>query len=244
MKIPYRREIISSCNVSFLHSEHDISPLSPRQLQKNILSLTWPCLLELFLVSLVSMVNLMRVGHLGAYAINAIGITSQPAFISIAVFQAFNIGATTLVSRFIGAGDYKKAKEVVSQTLLVALLSGSLLCFLGFFFSYRIVVAMGAREDTVLYAALYMRYMSIGIIFQALPAAVSSLLRGAGETKTPMRYNIVSNIINILLGYILIFGFKFIPAMGLEGAAISETLAKAAALDSRGDSGNMFRFNL
>ncbi len=198
-------------------------------LRRKIISFAWPCVAELFLVSLIAMVSLIMVGHLGAYAITAVGITNQPVLISVAVFQAFNVGATALVARFIGAKEYSNAKTVVIQALAVSIFTGTLMCITGVYFAKSIVVAMGAQEDTVAYAELYLKYMSVGIIFQAIPTAVSSLLRGAGDTKSPMRYNIASNIINVVFGYPLIYGFWFIPGFGVEGAAIASTLAKISA---------------
>mgnify|MGYP001113145243 CR=1 FL=1 len=203
--------------------------LSRAELRKSILSFTWPCIAELMLVSMISIINLAMVGHLGAYAITSVGLTNQPVMVSVAVFQAFNVGATAMVARFVGAKDYENAKKVVIQALIIAVISGSVLCILGFSFSRWIVVTMGAQDDTVDYASMYMKYMSVGIIFQAIPTVVTSLLRGAGDTRSPMRYNIISNIVNVLAGFIMIYGLWFIPAMGIEGAAIATTLAKFSA---------------
>ncbi len=199
------------------------------KMQKKIISFIWPCMLELFLISMVSIVNLIMVGHLGAYAISAVGLTTQPVFISIAAYQALNIGSTALVSRFVGGKDYKSAKLVVTQTLIISIISGIALSLLGFFFSHSIVSAMGAQDDTIYYADLYMKYMAVGVIFQSIPTAVSALLRGAGCSRPSMYFNIVSNIVNIVLGYIFIYGAWQIPALGVQGAAIASTIAKFVA---------------
>jgi putative MATE family efflux protein len=199
------------------------------KMQKKIISFIWPCMLELFLISMVSIVNLIMVGHLGAYAISAVGITTQPIFICIAAFQALNIGSTALVSRFIGAKDYNSAKIVVTQTLIISLASGITLSLLGFFFSRFIVSAMGAQNDIIDYADLYMKYMAVGVTFQSIPTAVSALLRGAGSSRPSMYYNITSNIVNAALGYVLIYGLWHIPGLGVKGAAIASTIAKIVA---------------
>lgn len=199
------------------------------KMQKKIFSFIWPCMLELFLISMVSIVNLIMVGHLGAYAISAVGITTQPIFICIAAFQALNIGSTALVSRFIGAKDYNNAKIVVSQTLIISIVSGITLSLLGFFFSRFIVSAMGAQDDIIHYADLYMKYMAVGVTFQSIPTAVSALLRGAGSSRPSMYYNITSNIVNAVLGYVLIYGVWQIPGLGIKGAAIASTIAKIVA---------------
>jgi len=203
--------------------------LSKSELRKSIINFTWPCMAELMLISLIAIVNQAMVGHLGAYALAAVGLTNQPLFVGIAVFQSFNIGATALVARFIGSKEFENAKSVVIQTLMISIISGVVLSALGFIFADKIVLGMGAKEDTYIYARMYMRYMSIGFIFQAIPTAITSILRGAGDTKSPMRFNIVANIVNILAGFLLIYGFFFIPALGVQGAAIGTTLAKVTS---------------
>lgn len=199
------------------------------ELRKSILKFTWPCLAELMLMTLISIVNQAMVGHLGKSAIAAVGLTNQPLFAGIAVFQSFNIGATALVARYIGSKEHENAKKVVIQTLIMSLIFGVILSSLGIVFSKSLVIGMGAKADTLSLANMYMKYMAFGFIFQAIPTAVSSILRGAGDTKSPMRYNIISNIVNVLAGIVLIYGLAFIPAFGLEGAAIATTLAKFSA---------------
>lgn len=200
-----------------------------KELKKSIISFTGPIVAELMLMSLISMVNLSMVGHLGAYALSSVGLTNQPVFIGVAVFQSFNVGATALISRFIGGNDYKSAKEVTIQTLLMSVIFGLIIAIISVVFSREIVMFMGAKEDTIESATMFMRYMGIGLFFQAIPTAVASILRGAGDSKSSMRYNIASNIVNVIVGYLLIYGFGFIPCLGLEGAAIGATTAKAVA---------------
>jgi putative MATE family efflux protein len=74
-----------------------------------------------------------------------------------------------------------------------------------------------------------MRYMSIGAFFQAIPLAIASILRGAGKSRPPMVYNTVANVVNVMIGYLLINGIWVFPKLGLEGAAIGATIAKAVA---------------
>ncbi|HYH03325.1 MAG TPA: MATE family efflux transporter, partial [Bacillota bacterium] len=203
--------------------------LSKPHIRKAILDFSYPIVAELMLMSLIAMVNLSMVGHLGAYALSSVGLTNQPVFISLAVFQSFNIGATALISRLIGAKEVREVKAVVIQTMLMSFVLGMVLAILGVVFAKPIVLFLGAQPDTVNSAAMYMRYMAVGMLFQAIPTAVTSILRGAGESKIPMRYNIVSNIINAAAGFALIYGFGLWQGFGLQGAAIATTLAKLAA---------------
>ncbi len=203
--------------------------ISKAEIRKSILKFSGPIIAELMLMSMIAMVNLSMVGHLGAYALSSVGLTNQPVFISLAVFQSFNIGATALISRFIGAKEYREVKAVVVQAMLVSVILGGVLTLIGFVFARPIVVFLGAQNDTLETATMYMRYMAVGMFFQSVPTAVTSILRGAGESKIPMRYNVISNVVNVLAGFILINGIWFIPSLELQGAAIATTLAKMVA---------------
>lgn len=202
---------------------------SKAAIRKTIIAFSGPIVAELMLMSLIAMVNLAMVGHLGAYALSAVGLTNQPVLISMSVFQSFNVGATALVSRFIGARDYVLAKRVIIQTMMISVFMGGILAIIGIVFSREIVTFLGAQPDTVDYATMYMKYMSLGMLFQAIPTAVTSILRGSGESKIPMRYNVVSNIVNAVAGFVLIYGVGFLPGLELRGAAIATTLAKLVA---------------
>jgi putative MATE family efflux protein len=203
--------------------------LSKGEIRKSILIFSGPIIAELMLMSLISIVNLSLVGHLGAYALGAVGLANQPVLIGLAVFQSFNIGATALISRFIGARNHQDAKGVVIQTVIMAVILGTVLAVIGVVWARKIVVFLGAQPDTVDWATMYMKYMAVGMLFQSIPTAITSIFRGAGESKIPMYYNIFANIINVAAGVVWIYGFWFIPAMGLVGAAMATTLAKLAA---------------
>ncbi|QEN04325.1 MATE family efflux transporter [Thiospirochaeta perfilievii] len=193
---------------------------------KEIGRFTIPCITELMLFSMISVVNLIMVGRLGPQAISAVGLTSQPINISLAVFQSFNIGATALIARYVGAKNYIKAKSVIIQTLQISILMGVTLTIPVFVFARQIVLFMGANKDSIEGATIYMKFMAIGILFQIIPLAISSLFRGAGDSKNPMIINIVANLINVILGYLLIFGNLGFPRLGILGAGIAATSAK------------------
>ncbi|MBB6481233.1 MATE family efflux transporter [Spirochaeta isovalerica] len=200
-----------------------------KKMYDEIIRFTLPCLAELFLFSLISVVNMAMVGRLGAAALSAVGLSSQPVRISIALFQAFNIGATAMIARYTGARDYGNARKVIVQTIQFAFVAGLIISLPFYIFAEQIVMFMGARSDSLKEGITYMRFMAAGTVFQVLPLAVSSLLRGAGDSRNAMLINILANIINVVLGYVLIFGFAFIPAFGVWGAGMAATVSKASA---------------
>ena len=187
---------------------------------------TVPCLMELVLFSLISVANLAMVGRLGAGAMSAVGLSVQPVNMIIALFVSFNIGATALISRSTGAGDYSTAKKVIFQTLSLTSLMALGISVPSFFFAEGIVTAMGGEADVIPEATVYLKFMAAGTLFQVIPLAVSSLLRGAGDSRSPMIINIMANLINLGAGFVLIFGRFGFPPLGVTGAALAATTAK------------------
>ena len=83
--------------------------------------LAWPSVVELTLTQLASMVDLMMVGGLGAWALTSVGLTVQPKFLLMALFMAMNIGATAMVARYKGAGRPDKANLILRQAIMLTL---------------------------------------------------------------------------------------------------------------------------
>jgi len=206
-------------------SENSSTP-SRKQMWKNLAHMSWPCAVELLLASTISMINMAMVSNLGKEAVSAIGITNQPIMIPNVLLQAFCVGGTALVARSLGQGNNDQARRSCEQTMLLSLLFSLIFGVVLYFWGGTFVLWMGATDDYLSLAELYMRYSAIGVVFQSISTAVSAMLRGAGLTKLSMRFNIVSNIVNVVVGYVLINGFFFIPQLGLLGAAIAQLVAK------------------
>lgn len=201
----------------------------PKKLNRKIWELTLPALVELLLATLFGMVDMVMVGNVNTESLAAVGITNQPMLLALAVFQAANVGTTALVARFIGVDDRNMVKNVVRHTLILSVLSGILIIALGFTFAEPVIKFMGAEPDVIPLAVTYMRWISFGGIFIALTMSISASLRGAGDTISPMKYNLTSNFVNIGLNYILIYGKLGLPAMGVKGAAIATTISRGVA---------------
>jgi putative MATE family efflux protein len=201
--------------------------LSP--LQKTVVSIAAPAVAELVLTSLTSLVDTVMVGRLGAYAISAVGLTNQPRFVMLAVFVALNVGATALVARFRGQNDKASADIVTVQAVLLTIAAAALLTVPGVLFAEPMVRFMGAEPDTVEAGAAYFSILMMGFIPTALPIAISALLRGVGETKISLRYNVAANLVNIFFNYLLIYGKWGFPELGVRGAAIATVIGNCVS---------------
>lgn len=200
-----------------------------RSMRRDVVSITWPALVELVLSTLFGMVDMIMVGQLNSAAITAVGLTNQPFMLLLAVFAAVNIGATTLVAWNIGGHHLEKARLVTRQVIVINAILGVLMSIIGIFCARPIVVFMGAEPDTLQMATDYFQIISSGLFFQAITLGITAALRGAGETKVPMLYNLFSNLLNVLGNYLLIYGKLGFPAWGVSGAAVSTTFSRFIA---------------
>ena len=205
--------------------------LPAKEISSKVVAIAWPALVESFLIQLVSMVNTMMVGSVGTAAIAAIGYVTQPRFLILAVFQAFNTGSTALIARAKGAGNDEDANTIMHQSLLLSFVASIVLGFIGYIFATPMVVFMGASEpETIAGATLYMRVLMLTFPANAITLAVTACLRGIGRTKVSMTYNITANVVNVIVGYVFINGHFGMPALGIMGAALGMATGQIVSL--------------
>jgi len=201
----------------------------PKLISKRVWQLAWPAMVELLLSTLFSMIDMIMVGRISYQALTAVGLTNHPTMLALAVFQALNVGSTALVARFIGSGDIKNAKATVRQSLVLVTILGVVVSIGGYLLSPAIITFMRAEPDVYPMSVSYLQIVSLGWLFTTISLNVGAILRGSGDTMTPMRYNLFSNLLNVFGNYVLIFGKFGFPALGVVGAALSTTFCRGVA---------------
>ena len=205
--------------------------ISSKMLYEDIVHIAWPSLVELTLTQLASMVDLMMVGQLGPWAITAVGLTTQPKFLLMTMFMAMNVGATAMVARYKGAGRQDKANEVMRQSLVLTFVLGAIASVIGFFTSGTLISFMGATEDAVQAGGtVYLQIQMIGLLGVALTSTITATLRGVGDSRTPMIYNAIANIVNVIFNYLLIYGNMGFPRMEVAGASLATIIGQFVAM--------------
>lgn len=204
--------------------------ITSSMLYSDIVRLAWPSLLELTLTQLTSMVDLMMVGGLGAWAITAVGLTTQPKFLLMTMFVAMNVGATAMVARYRGAGEHKKANEILKQALILTFSLSLVSSIFGFIFSEDMVRFMGAADaETLAGGTVYLRIQMIGLVPLALTSTFTATLRGVGHTRIAMVYNLVANAVNVMMNYVLINGHFGFPRLEVAGASLATIIGQLVA---------------
>ncbi|MBO6159260.1 MAG: MATE family efflux transporter, partial [Firmicutes bacterium] len=204
--------------------------VSSKALYSDIVKIAWPSFVELMLTQLASMVDLMMVGRLGPWALTAVGLTTQPKFLLMTMFMALNVGATAMVARYRGAGEREKANNIMKQALLMTLVFSLISSILGYVFAKPMVIFMGASDQESLDGAtVYLQIQMIGFVFMALTSTITASLRGVGDSRTAMIYNLTANIVNVFFNYVMIYGHFGCPAMGVAGASWATIIGQFVA---------------
>lgn len=193
------------------------------------LKMAVPSIVESFFTAFAGLVDALMVSSLGSNAVAAVGLTTQPKFIGLAVFLALNVALSALVARRYGEGKKDKANSIVSTAMIITLVLAVIISIIFIFFSDDIVRMCGSNADTHDAAAAYLRIIMGGMIFNCVQMGINAAQRGAGNTKITMRTNVTSNVINIIFNYFLIGGNCGFPALGIHGAAIATVLGTVVA---------------
>lgn len=196
----------------------------------------WPTFLELLLTQLTTVVSQIMVGRLpgeeGISALAAVGLAGQPKLLLMTMIQGINVGVTTVIARFRGQRDQKEMDRTFKLAILFNLLLSSLFMLLGLVGARGLISLMTSKsisDTTMNYAVTYLRIQMYGFIPLGISITVTAALRGVGETRIPMIYNLVSNVLNVVFGYLLIYGNLGFPRLGIIGASWALVIGQMVA---------------
>ncbi len=191
--------------------------------------MAWPAVMESFFISFAGMVDSWMVSSLGASAVAAVGLTTQPKFIGLCIFMALNVSVSALVARRRGEKDRYGANQVLLMAIAFVLIMGTVISIAAVTFASPIIRFCGSQADTHDDAVLYYRIIMGGMMFNIISMAINAAQRGAGNTKIAMRTNVTSNIVNMIGNYLLIQGNFGFPALGITGAALATVFGTVVA---------------
>ncbi|EMA05559.1 putative efflux protein, MATE family [Haloarcula vallismortis] len=188
--------------------------------------------------------NLADTFWLGQYstdALAAISFAFPMVFLLISLGMGISVAGSVLVAQFTGAGEEREAEYAASQTVTFAVIVSFVLGLVGYVGVDTFLSLMGASEDVLPMATSYMEVISLGLLFMFGFFVFVALMRGYGDTITPMLVMFGSVVLNIIIDPFLIFGWTVVknaplvgtvsfPELGIEGAAIATVFSRALAL--------------
>jgi putative MATE family efflux protein len=212
---------------ALLGSKQDFTAIS---LNRAIVLLAVPMVLEMAMESLFGIVDIFFVAHLGADSTATVGITEGMLVLVMAVAFGLSMGVTAVVARRVGEHDPDGAAEAAVQSILIGLGFALLIFAIAFPFAPRLLQWMGAGPGILRAGSLYSRIMlsSSGIIL--LLFLINAVFRGAGDAAIAMRVLWLANFINLCLDPCLIRGLGPFPKLGVTGAAVSTSIGRSIGI--------------
>ncbi|MGE5676512.1 MAG: MATE family efflux transporter [Pseudomonadota bacterium] len=201
-----------------------------KALFKEIMGLSYPLIMENLLQVSMGFVDSFFVSKLGTESIAGVGVTSLLMNIYMSFFFAVGVGTTALVSRQLGAGEEKKAAESAGQAFLLSAVIGLVIGAVNLA-CRRQILALSGLDDKLIDTSLpYFLSVAVPSVFLSMSIMLSSSLRGAKDTKSTMKISVISNLVNIVLDPLLIFGVFGIPGMGILGAGVATSISRAVGV--------------
>ena len=194
-----------------------------------ILALAWPTMLEQLLQTAVQYIDTAMVGSLGTQATAAVGATTTVNWLIGSTISALGVGFLSFIAQAYGAKDREAASRAVMQTVIVAVVCGLIFTALTLGLAGVIPVWMQVDEDIRDLAGQYFFILYLPMLPRTASILFGTVLRAAGDTKTPMKIGVGVNIINVVLNFFLIYPTRQIGRYTVPGAGWGVLGAAAAS---------------
>ena len=192
-----------------------------------VLALAWPTMLEQWLQVAAQYVDSAMVGRLGALATAAVGTTTTVSWLIGSSLGALGVGFLAFIAREFGARRYDQAARAAAQSVLACLVAGLGFTALTLSLSRRVPVWMNAAPEVRDAASTYFFIVYTPMLFRAAVTIFGTVLRATGDTRTPMRCNIMMNLVNVALNFLLIYDTRTVTLLGrsvtIYGAGLGVT---------------------
>lgn len=193
---------------------------------KTLLILSAPLMATAFVQMTYNLVDMAWVGRLGTKEVAAIGASGVFNWIAASIAAIARVGSNVYSSQYYGAGEENKLRNnIKSGMALVVILAGLYFVFIQIM-APKLIGIYNLEADVNKLAISYLRIISLGYVVQFLNPFFSSIYNSIGDSLRPFKMNSVGLIVNLILDPLLIFGFSFIPGMGIIGAGVATVLAQ------------------
>ncbi|MBA3045402.1 MAG: MATE family efflux transporter [Candidatus Thermoplasmatota archaeon] len=197
---------------------------------RTLFMLGWPLMLTNAFQMAYSVADMYWLGKfIGTEGIAATSLSWPLVFFLISFAGGMSVAGTTLVSQYTGVKDTEEVKKSAGQVFTLLLLVSIITSIVGILVTDTLLNFMGAPDEVIVRSSPYVKIIFSSIPFMFIIMTYSSILRGWGDTRTPMLIAGVSVVINLVLDPFLIAGIGPFPALGVAGAAVATLFARGVA---------------
>lgn len=191
-----------------------------------LIKLSIPSILSMTIQALYNVVDSIYLGRFSTDALSSLSLAFPLQMILISIAVGTGVGASSLISRRLGQGENRKATSAAEHVLILALVYGVIIAFVGLFFSRNLISIFTDNQTLIENGTEYIRIIFLGSVFLFVPSLSNNILRGEGNTFVPMISMLIGSIINIILDPFLIFGIGPFPMLGIAGAAYATVFSR------------------
>lgn len=192
-----------------------------------LLWLSWPAIISNYVNMSYNLINAIWLGRLGVAEFGAPTLTSPLIWLLQSIGMAYATAGTTVISQYFGAGDIEQSRRSTGRLISFLMLLSAVVTVPGYLFTPKLVELLNAPVSIYKFAVKYMEISMLGTPLVFLSFALISAFNAYGDTRTPVKFNIASIVLNILLDPIMIFGLLGFPSLGVVGAAVTSNIARA-----------------
>jgi putative MATE family efflux protein len=226
--------------VSFFKGQEELE-LTEGSIVKPLVFLSLPIVVTYLLQTAYNLADTFWLGQYSTEALAAISFAFPMVFLLIALGMGLSVAGSVLVAQHTGAGETREAEYAASQTVVFSVIASGLLGLVGFPLVRPFLAFLGASPDVLPGATAYMQVISLGLPFTFCFFVFISLMRGAGDTITPMFVMLGTVVLNVALDPFLINGWTLVegaplvgtitfPEMGIQGAAVATVFSRSLAM--------------
>jgi putative MATE family efflux protein len=189
-----------------------------------IIRFAMPMLLGNIFQQLYHIVDTIIIGqYIGKQALAAAGASFPVIFVLVSLVIGITTGSTIIISQYYGAKNFEQVKRAVDTTVVFLFFASLVFTIIGLIFIEYIWIWIGLPHELIADATLYFNVFAAGLIFMFGYNGISAVLRGLGDSKTPLYFLIIASILNIAFDLIFVLGFN----MGIGSVAFATVLAQA-----------------
>ena len=200
--------------------------LTQDSIEKLFIKIAVPASIGTIFQTLYNLVDTYFAGKISSEALAAIAQTFPVYFIIIAMGVGISISTTSLIANSLGEKNENKASLYLAQSILIGIIVAIVVTIIGIQIAPFVISLMNTNDTTLSLSLQYLNIIFLGCIFFFIQITVNSSLTANGDTKSNRNVLIFSFFLNIILNPLFIFGYGFIPAMGIKGIALATITAQ------------------
>ena len=203
----------------------DLTPATD-SLRRDLFRLVLPVLAEQLLIFGIGFFDTLLSGQLGKQETSAIGLAAYVSWLGSVIFGVVSVGASAIVARHWGAGDFEEARRVTARSLTLSFFVGAIVfCLLRELASpFALLMRMDGEQHRI--AVEYLRFDAWSQFFAAFTQIAACSLRGAGDMRTPLLVLTFTNVVNVIVSSACLWGWGPFPEMGVTGIVTGTVTAQ------------------